>query len=204
MTDRPLSAQAATPLVSTSTFALQSLIVLIALVLLPVALAIVLGLLLLLFRPLVTPALGALERARFQRRLARAARGDAHLHAGQVETALRELEAAFCLFPIRSDARLVEQIARHHVGLLSRLLSVADDLPQQRVRLFALAKVDRLLDRRGEMQRGYLQLRNRSLRDGRRLQLEGELRRNAHDLRSAIRELIADLQVLSARRIAYQ
>lgn len=176
----------------------------VALVLLPLALALLAGLVLLLARPLIGPAFGALERARFQRCLARAARGDAHLHAHQVEPALRELESAFCLMIVRADARLAEQIARHHTGLLSRLLSVADDLPAQRVRLLALAKVDRLLDRRVEMQRAYLQLRTRPLRDGRRLQLERELRRNARDARAAVHELVADLQLLSTRKVAYQ
>jgi hypothetical protein len=177
---------------------------LVALVLLPIAVLLVAGLVSLLARPLIAPALAGLERARFQRCLARAARGDAHLQERQVEAALREFEAAFCLVIVRADPRLAEQIPRHHTGLLSRLLSVADDLPQQRVRLLALAKVDRLLDRRVEMQRAYLQLRNRSLRDGRRLQLKRELRRNARDTRSAVRELIADLQLISARKVAYQ
>jgi hypothetical protein len=177
---------------------------LVAIVLVLLALALLVGLVLLLARPLVNPVLAALERARFQRCLARAARGDAHLQARQVEAALRELEAAFCLMIVRADTRLAERIARHHTGLLSRLLSVADDLPHGRVRLLALAKVDRLLDRRGDMQRAYLQLRTRPLRDGRRLQLERELRRNARDTRAAVRELIADLQLLTARRVAVQ
>jgi len=177
---------------------------LVALVLLPIALVLVAGLVSLLARPLVAPALAALERARFQRCLAHAARGDAHLHGRHVEAALRELEAAFCLLIVRADARLAEQIPRHHTGLLSRLLSVADDLPPQRVRLLALAKVDRLLDRRTEMQRAYLQLRNRPLRDARRLQLERELRRNTRETRAAVRELIADLQLITARKVAYQ
>jgi len=177
---------------------------LVALVLLPIALVLVAGLVSLLARPLVTPAMGAMERARLQRCLARAARGDAHLQDHQVEPALREFEAAFCLMIVRADARLADQIVRHHTGLLSRLLSVADDLPQQRVRLLALAKVDRLLDRRTEMQRAYLQLRTRPLRDSRRLQLERELRRNTRDARAAVRELIADLQLISARKVAYQ
>jgi hypothetical protein len=178
--------------------------VIVALVLLPLALVLVAGLLALLARPLLTPALAALERARFQRCLARAARGDALLEGGQVDAALAELETAFCLMIVRVDARLAEQIPRHHAGLLSRLLTVADDLPPGRVRLLALAKVDRLLDRRAEMQRAYLQLRGRSLRDGRRLQLERELRRNAADTRHAVRELVADLQVISARKVAIQ
>lgn len=177
---------------------------LVALVLLPIALLLVAGLVSLLARPLVAPLFAASERARFQRCLARAARGDAHLQDRQIEPALREFEAAFCLMIVRADARLADQILRHHTGLLSRLLSVADDLPQHRVRLLALAKVDRLLDRRTEMQRAYLQLRSRPLRDARRLQLERELRRNARDARAAVRELIADLQLISARKVAYQ
>jgi hypothetical protein len=178
--------------------------VLVAIVLVLLALALLVGLVTLLARPLVGPLFGALERARFQRCLARAARGDAHLQARQMEPALRELEAAFCLMIVRAEPRLADQIVRHHTGLLSRLLSVADDLPHGRVRLLALAKVDRLLDRRGDMQRAYLQLRSRPLRDGRRLQLERELRRNTRDTRGAVRELIADLQVLGGRRVAVQ
>src|SRR5258705_5437741 len=104
---------------------------LVALVLLPIAVLLVAGLLSLLAGPLAMPALAAMERARFQRCLARAARGDAHLQERQIEPALRELEAAFCLMIVRADARLADQIQRHHTGLLSRLLSVADDLPQQ-------------------------------------------------------------------------
>jgi hypothetical protein len=177
---------------------------LVALVLLPLALALVVVLVVLLARPLATPALGGIERSRFRRALARCARGDAHLQARQLEPALREFEAAFCLFTIRADAALADQISRHHLGLLSRFLAVADDVPHQRVRLLALAKVERLLTRRGEMQRAYLQLRNRPLRDGRRIQLERELRRNTRDARGAVRELIADLQVISARKVAYQ
>jgi hypothetical protein len=176
----------------------------VALVLVPIALALVTGLLLLLARPLIIPAVAAVERARLRRCVARAARGDVHQQARQGEAALREYEAAFCLMIVRAEARLAEQIVRHHAGLLSRLLSVADALPRERVRLLALAKVDRLLERRTEMQRAYLQLRSRPLRDARRLQVERELRRNARETRGAVRELIADLQVLSARRVAYQ
>ena len=178
--------------------------VIVTVVLLPIALALVVGLVVLLARPLIGPAFVAWERARFRRCLARAARGDALLQSRHIEAGLRELETAFCLFIVRADPRLADQITRHHTGLLSCLLTVADDLPTQRVRLLALAKVDRLLDRRGEMQRAYLQLRNRPLGDGRRLQLERELHRNTRDTRSAVRELIADLQLISSRKVAYQ
>ena len=178
--------------------------VIVALVLLPVALALVLALLALLARPIFLPALATFERARFRRALTHGARGDAQLRERQVEAALRELEASFCLMTVRSDPRLVEQIARHHAGLLSRLLAVADDLPRQRVRLLALAKVERLLGRRSEMQRAFLQLASRPLRDVRRRQLGRGLRHNASETRGAVRELIGDLQVISARKTAYQ
>ena len=178
--------------------------VLVALVLLPVAVVLVVGLIALLARPLVAPAVAGLERARFRRCLAHAARGDAHLKAQQLPAALTAFEAAFCVITVRADPRLPELIARHHTGLLSRLLSVADDLPQHGVRLLALAKVDRLLERRREMQRAYLQLQTRPLRDARRLQLERELHRNSRATRAAVRELVADLQLLSGRKVAYQ
>lgn len=178
--------------------------VLATLVLLPIGLGLVAAILVLLLHPLVGPALRAIERARFARMLARAARADSNVKARRVDAALRDLEQAFCLFTIRSDPRLIEQIVAHHTGLLSRFLTVADALPHGRIRLLSLAKVDRLLDRRGDLQRALLQLRNRSWRDGRRIQLERELRRNARETRAALRELVADLQLLAGRRVAVQ
>lgn len=178
--------------------------ILAAVLLIPIGGALVVGLLALILSPLALPALTALERARFARHLARAARADSLLKARRVDGALRELEQAFCLFTIRADPRLLEQIAAHHTGLLSRFLTLVEGLPQGRVRLLSLAKVDRTLDRRGELERALLQLRTRSWRDGRRIQLERELRRTARDLRAAVRELVADVQVLAARRVAVQ
>ena len=178
--------------------------VLAALVLLPIGAVLVFSLLALLLNPLAIPALRAFERARFARRLARAARADSLLKARRGDAALHELELAFCYFTVRAEPRLSDQIAAHHTGLLSRFLTLIEDLPQGRVRLLSLAKVDRILDRRGDLEDALLQLRNRSWRDGRRIQLERELRRNAHDLRAAVRELVADVQLLAARRVAVQ
>jgi len=175
-----------------------------ALILLPMGIGLVLAIGALLLSPLVTPALTAFERARFARRLARVARADSLIGARRVDAALRDLEQAFCFFTVRADARLVDQIAAHHTGLLSRFLTLVEDLPHGRVRLLSLAKVDRLLERRGELERALLQLRARSWRDGRRIQLERELARNARDARLAVRELVADVQLLSARRVAVQ
>lgn len=178
--------------------------ILAAVLLIPLGGALVLGLLVLILGPLALPALAALERARFARHLARAARADSLLKGRRIDGALHELEQAFCTFTVRADPRLVEQVAAHHTGLLSRFLMVVEGLPQGRVRLLSLAKVDRILDRRGELEHALVQLRNRSWRDGRRIQLERELRRTARDLRGAVRELVADVQVLAARRVAVQ
>ena len=178
--------------------------VLAALVLLPLGLALVCSLVALLLHPLTVPALVALERARFARRLARTARADSLIKARRLDAALRDLEQSFCFFTVRADPRLADQIAAHHTGLLSRFLTIVDDLPQGRVRLLSLAKVDRILDRRSDLEDALLQLRNRSWRDGRRIQLERELRRSAQDLHGAVRELVADVQVLAGRRVAVQ
>lgn len=178
--------------------------ILAAIVLLPLGAGLVVALIALLLNPLAMPALTALERARFARCLARAARADSALKSRRVDVALRDLEQSFCLFTIRADPRLAEQIAAHHTGLLSRFLTLIEDLPQGRVRLLSLAKVDRILERRSDLENALVQLRNRSWRDGRRIQLERELRRSAHDLRAAVRELVADVQLLCARRVAVQ
>src|ERR1051326_4398829 len=135
---------------------------LVAPLLLPIVTLLVAGLVLLWRRALALPPPAALEPARFQRCLARAAHGDARLHERQIEAALREFEAAFCLIIVRADARLADQLPRHPTGLLSRLLSLADDLPPHRVRLLALAKVERLLTRRSAMQRAHLQRSERT------------------------------------------
>src|SRR5438067_1583643 len=104
----------------------------------------------------------------------------------------------------RCIPRLRELIARDHTGPLSRPITVTDRPPPHGVRLLALAKVDRLLERRREMQPAYLPLHTRPLRDARRLQLERELHRNSRAARAAVRELVADLQLLSGRKVAYQ
>jgi len=175
-----------------------------ALVLLPLGLGIVLGLLALLLHPFALPALASIERQRVARVLGRATRADAHMKARRTEAALREIEQAFCYVTLRADPNVADQVEAHHTGLLSRILTIVDGLPHGRVRLLSLAKVDRLLERRTDLQRALLQLRNRSFRDGRRIQLEREMRRNSRELRAAVRDLVADVELLAARRTAVQ
>src|SRR5262249_59162389 len=105
---------------------------LVALVLLPMALTLVVGLSLLIAQPLLRPILSAVERARLRRAVGRVARGDAALRARQVEAALRGYEAGFCLIIVRADTKLADEGNRHHLGLLSRLLAVADRSPPPR------------------------------------------------------------------------
>jgi hypothetical protein len=96
----------------------------------------VVGLSLLIAQPLLRPALSAVERAHLRRAVARVARGDAALRVRQGEAALREYEAGFCLMIVRADPKVADEVNRHHVGLLSRLLAVATARPA-RVRLLA-------------------------------------------------------------------
>lgn len=174
--------------------------VLVALVLVPVATAVVAGVLLLLARPILGPLRGYLERAQLARAVARATRCDANLAAGRLDAALRDLEQAFSLMTVQADPSVIEQLAAHHVGLLSRALTIADTAPEGRVRLLALAKVERLLDRRTASLRAAIQLRGRPSRDARRIQIARELRGNAQAIGAAVRELTADLHLLRERR----
>jgi hypothetical protein len=173
---------------------------LVALVLVPIATGLVALVIYLLARPLLVPVLSAVERLRLGRALAHAARCDAQLSAGRLDGALRELEQSFCLMTVRGDPATIDQLAAHHLGLLSRALAIADTAPDGRVRLLAVAKVERLLDRRHAMLRAALQLQGRPAGDARRAQIARELSRNGRGIRAAVRELTADLQLLRERR----
>jgi len=174
--------------------------VLVALVVIPAAMAMVAGLLLALGRPLIGPVTSFFERQRLHLAERQAATCDAHLAAGRIDQALRTLEQAFCLMRVRRDPALLDAIAAHHLGLLSRVLTIADASETGRVRPIALAKVERLLERRRDMQRALLQLDARAASAQRLRQLEGELQRNRSQTRAAVRELTADLLLLRERR----
>ena len=107
----------------------------------------------LILGPLRRPLFAAVERARLRRCLSRRDHGDSRLAAHDLSGALREFAAAFCFVVPRGDPQLLAEIARLHAGLLSRLMSIGDDLPGERVELLALAKAERLLDQWIEIQR---------------------------------------------------
>lgn len=108
---------------------------------------------LLMLGPLRRPLFAAIERAKVQRCVSRCNQGDARLAAQDIAGALREFAASFCFVVPRGDPRLLAEIARLHAGLLSRLMSIGDDLPGERIELLALAKAERLLDQWLDMQR---------------------------------------------------
>ena len=139
------------------------------------------------------------ERWRINRCVARARRGDALRERGDLNGALREFQAAFFLRPLRNRS-LGSLVVNHHAGLLSRLIAITEDLQGGTVRLLSLAKVDRLLNERSELQRRSFasrfageQLRVR--------EAERQLGQNSGELQAALRQLIVEIQ--SSRQTAH-
>ncbi len=144
----------------------------------------------LLFNAASLPLSGWLERRRFARYLARARRCDAFMRQGRIDQALRQLRAAFYLHEV-SNRTLATAVANHHTGLLSRLISMTPDLQDGTVRLLSLAKTDRLLTERSELQRRYFAARQ-SARNQRWRELRIQLQANSRDLDTALEQLIAE------------
>lgn len=140
----------------------------------------------------VRPPLGSfVERRRFEQYVARAASGDRLLQEGSVAAALTEFQAALYPYPARSVA-LVDAVLQHHTALLSRLFAAADQVQGERLRLMSLAKTDRLLHERRQLQRRLTTLQQSGSQ--RRLShLEGEFRHNTQELRSALAALAQEI-----------
>jgi len=146
----------------------------------------------LLFNAVSLPLASVVERQRFARYVARARRCDSLMQQGDLEQALRQLRAAFYLYLV-SNRNLASTIANHHTGLLSRLISITSDLQGGSVRLLSLAKTDRLLTERSELQRMYFASRQGS-RGTRVRDLQQQLRQNGRDLEAALEQLIAEVR----------
>jgi hypothetical protein len=86
-------------------------------------------------------------------------------------------------------------VANHHTGLLSRLISMTSALQDGSVRLLSLAKTDRLLTERSELQRRYCAARQ-SPRKDRVRELRSQLHSNSCDLDAALEQLIAEARAL--------
>ncbi len=169
---------------------------LLATVLVFASVALLLYLVGLLFNAASLPLGGLLERQRFARYVARARRSDLLLQRGEVEQALQQLRAAFYLYAV-SNRALATSVANHHTGLLSRLISITADVQGGTVRLLSLAKTDRLLTARSELQRRYFAARQGGRRERLR-EIHAQLITNGRDLEAALQQLIAEVR--AARR----
>ncbi len=144
----------------------------------------------LLFNAASLPLGGWLERRRFGRYVARARHCDALLQQGRADQALQQLRTAFYLYEVSSRS-LASSVANHHTGLLSRLISITSELQDGTVRLLSLAKTDRLLTERSEIQRRYFTAKQ-SPRAARLREIRTQLHANSRDLESTLGQLIAE------------
>lgn len=136
---------------------------------------------------------GVFERAAFQRCGARCTRGDELLEKGDHAGAMQAFADAFFLRSIRCDADLLSDVANYHTGLLSRLLTIADELGKGRVRLLSLARTDRLLAERLEIQLDYFRASKRDDRERMR-DIDRRLRENQTQVRSVITRLVEEIR----------
>ena len=167
---------------------------LLATVLVFVSVGILLYVVTLLFNAASIPLGAWLERQRFARYVARARAGDTLIERGEVEGALPVLRAAFYLH-IVSSRGLASNVANHHTGLLSRLLSISSETQGGTVRLLSLAKTDRLLSERSELQRRYFAARQ-SGRSDRVRELQVQLHTNSCELEAVLEHLIAEVRAI--------
>jgi hypothetical protein len=144
-----------------------------------------------LFNAVSLPLGGLLERQRFARSVARARRCDRLMQEGRTDQALQELRAAFYLHVV-SGRTLASSVANHHTALLSRLIAITSDLQGGTVRLLSLAKTDRLLTERSELQRRYFAVRQGASRERLR-ELQAQLHANSRELEAALRQLVAEV-----------
>jgi hypothetical protein len=136
--------------------------------------------------------LAVMERRSVERCLTRSRRGDVLRERGDLEGALREFHGAFFLYLVR-DRQLASRVANHHTGLLSRLIAITEEVQGGTVRLFSLAKVDRLLSERSELQRRYFNRRASPKRESLR-EIEQQMDENRNELRAALEQLVGEIR----------
>lgn len=152
----------------------------------------------LLFSALSSSFGGVFEQARFRRYRTRCERGDALFEKGELIDAMDLFANAFFLKPVRRDSSLLSDIANYHTGLLSRLLTVADELGNGRARLLSLADTDRLLAERLEWQLEYFQAAQRGELQRLR-EIEQRLRENETRVRTIVRRLVEEIRSAEER-----
>ena len=163
-----------------------------ALVLVAASVALLLFLISLLFNAVHLPLGGALERRRFTQSQERGRRGDALLAQGDVPRALEEFRKAFFLDAIVSDRTLLSPVHNHHTGLLSRLIAVTEEV-HGGIRLMSLAKADRLLNERSDLQRRYFRALDGNRNVGQPRELYGKLKQNRSELQTCLKQLVSEI-----------
>ena len=144
---------------------------------------------------------GFFERVAFRRYRSLCGQGDELLEKGDFAGAARRFGEAFFLKSVRRDSTLLSDIANYHTGLLSRLLTVADEMGKGRARLPSLVDTDRLLAERLEIYLDYF----RNLKHGNAQQLreiERRLRANEQQVRVAVGRLVSEIRS-SEERVLY-
>jgi len=145
----------------------------------------------LLVRAAGSPLSGLIERRRVARSVAHARAADRWIADGDVPRALAAIRVAFYLRPV-ANAEIASAVANHHTGLLSRLLALTADGEHGTVRLFSLARVDRLLTERAALQRRLPIVASGGAVASRR-ELEADIRRNADELARALDMLVGEV-----------
>jgi hypothetical protein len=146
----------------------------------------------LLFNAASLPLGGFLERRRFARHAARARRCDELIQRGDTEHALRELQAAFYLYAV-ANRGLASTVTNHHTALLSRLIAITSEIQGGSVRLLSLAKADRLLTERSDLQKRYFAARQGAPRERLR-DVQQQLQTNSNELAAVLEKLVKEVQ----------
>jgi hypothetical protein len=155
----------------------------------------------LLFSALSSSFGGIFEQSALRRYSARCKRGDELLEKGDLSGAMRVFAESFFLKPIRRDSSLLSDIANYHTSLLSRLLTIADELGKGSARLMSLAETDRLLAERLEIQLDYFRMLKRGETQNLRA-LDHRLRENEGKVRTTVQRLIEEIRS-SEERVMY-
>lgn len=172
-----------------------------AVLMLVIGLGVAAYVLLLVFSAAIDSCGGLFERAVFHRYSKRCDQGDELLEKGDFAGAIHFFSRAFFLKPVRRDSALLSDVATYHTGLLSRLLTIADEIGKGRARLPSLAGVDQLLAERLELHFEYFRVLKQG--NGQRLrEIERRLRHNEGQVRLAVNRLIDEVRA-SEERVLY-
>ncbi len=172
-----------------------------SLLLLAVGLGLIAYLISLMLSALTRSFSGVFEQALFRRYRLRCEQGDELLEKGDFAGAVRIFGEAFFLRPVRRDSSLLSDIANYHTGLLSRLLTIADEMGKGRARLPSLVDADHFLAERLEIHLEYFRLLKQG--EAQRLrELDRTLRENEARVRAAVGRLIEEIRA-SEERVLY-